>query len=772
MSPSSESDRSLFVDLSGTPSKVDREAAVRDAAVASVALVQKVDRVYSYAVPAEMAGTLQPGCRVKAPLGKADRLVEGYCVRVSREGWTSTLKFIREQLDPRPVLSGHMIELGAWIARYYAGSLGLTLDAMVPAAVKAGRALPTVHSAAWIGPSDPLALTDLPPAQKRLAEALLAIAPDSLPVVALLERAGCTQAPLRGLVGKRLVQMSEQPDESVEAQLLRRGATTDPAYSLNEDQQKACQRVSAALQAARFHVMLLYGVTGSGKTEVYIHAIRDCLAAGKQALLLVPEIGLTTQTVDRLAGRLPDLVGLHSGLTDAQRACAWRLIGAGRAKVVVGTRSAVFAPCPDLGLIVIDEEQEGSYKNLQSPRFHSRDVAIKRAQLLGIPVILGSATPSLETWLNAHQMRHYELIRLPHRVKGLPLPAVSVVDMRQEHSRRLGVHLLSRLMEEKLGEALKRREQAVLLLNRRGYASYIFCPSCGRRVVCPRCKVNMVFHESADQARCHYCNSHFPVPPKCPAPGCGHKLVRFGMGTQRVEAELQARFPGARIARVDSDAMARPATFAALLSDFEAGRIDVLIGTQMVAKGLDFPFVSFVGVVSADTALALPDFRAAERTFQLVTQVVGRAGRSELPGSAVVQTFASDLLAVKAALRHDYERFAHAELASRQKMRFPPYWRLTRILLEDKRRARLHAEAQRLTSQLRSCLSDLEGQADLIGPQPAPVEKVRDRYRYDVLVRARTAHVMQTVLDRARVDRALDLKVQRAVVDVDPVNLL
>jgi primosomal protein N' (replication factor Y) len=772
MSKSGESDPSLFVERPGTRSQVGREAVVRDSPVASIALIQKVERVYSYAVPPDLAATLQPGCRVKVPLGKSDRLVEGYCVKISREGWKSTLKPIREQLDPEPLLNGHMIELGAWIARYYAGPLGLTLDAMVPAGIKAGRALPTVRLAAWVGPGDPRALSDLPGAQKRVAEALLQIAPDSLPVSALLAQAGCTQAPLRGLVKKGLVQLSEQPDESFGGQLLRPDAKTDPAYSLNDDQQKACKRALAALRAGAFHVMLLYGVTGSGKTEVYIHAIRECLAAGKQALLLVPEIGLTTQTVGHLATRLPDLIGLHSGLTDSQRARAWQLIGAGRMKVVVGTRSAVFAPCPDLGLIVIDEEQEGSYKNIQSPRFHSRDVAIKRAQLLGIPIILGSATPSLETWLNAHQMPHYELIRLPHRVKGLPLPAVSVVDMREEHRRRAGVHLLSRLMEEKLGEALDRREQAVLLLNRRGYASYIFCPSCGRRVVCPRCKVNMVFHEAAGQALCHYCNSHFPVPPKCPAPSCGHKLVRFGMGTQRVEAELKATFPVARVARVDSDVMTRPAAFAALLSDFESGRIDVLIGTQMVAKGLDFPFVSFVGVVSADTALALPDFRAAERTFQLVTQVVGRAGRSELPGCAVVQTFASDLLALKAALRHDYERFAHAELASRQRMRFPPYWRLTRILVEDRRRSRLCEEAQRLASQLRRCLSDLADQADLIGPQPAPVEKIRDRYRYDLLVRARTARSMQSLLDRARQQKALDLKVQRVVVDVDPVSLL
>ena len=601
-----------------------------DAPVASVALVQKVDRIYSYTLPAELVGTLKPGCRVRVPLGKNNRLAEGYCVQITQGDWKSTLKPVAEQLDAQPLLSCHMIELGTWIARYYACSLGLTLDAMVPAGVKADARPPTIRCAAWTGPIDPRALSDLPPAQKRLAEILLPLAPEAIPVSALLAQAGCTQAPLRTLAGKGLVRFSEQEDTSVEAQLLSPAATTDPAYSLNEDQEKAYKKASAAVQAGVFRVLLLYGVTGSGKTEVYIRAIRDCLAAGKQALLLVPEIGLTTQTVSRLAGRLPRLVGLHSGLSDSQRARAWQWIRSGKAKVVVGTRSTVFAPSPDLGLVVIDEEQESSYKNMQAPRFNSRDVAIKRAQLLGIPVLLGSATPSLETWLNAHQLPHYELIRLPSRVKGLPLPAVSVVDMREEHRQRSGIHLLSRLMEQKLGETLGRGEQAVLLLNRRGYASYVFCPSCGRRVVCPRCKVNMVFHQAAERAVCHYCNSHFPVPTKCSAPGCGHKLVRFGMGTQRVEAELHEKFPQARIARVDSDVMNKAAEFAALLTNFEAAKIDVLIGTQMVAKGLDFPFVSFVGVVSADTSLSLPDFRAAERTFQLVTQVAGRAGRSEV----------------------------------------------------------------------------------------------------------------------------------------------
>lgn len=772
MGTHSETDQGLFGEPADPPVVPRAASEPGDSRVASVALLQRVDRIYSYAVPSDLAETLQPGCRVQVPLGKSDRLVTGYCVGISCDGWTSTLKPVRDVLGTQPVLSRHMLDLGAWIAKYYAASLGMTLDALVPAGAKAPAGPRTVRSALWTGPTDSESLNDLPAAQKRIATILVPLMPERLPVSRLLAQADCTSAPLRSLAGKGMVELTDVPDDSQDAALLSTADVHDPGYELNEDQQKAYRHACAAIQAAAFRVLLLYGVTGSGKTEVYIRAIRDCLAAGKQALLMVPEIGLTTQTVARLAGRLPNLVALHSGLTDGQRSRGWELIRSGRAQVVVGTRSAVFAPCPNLGLIVIDEEQESSYKNMQAPRFHSRDVAIKRAQMLQIPVILGSATPSLETWLNAHQMPHYELLRLPSRVRGLPLPAVSVVDMRNEQRERKGIHLLSRAMEQKLGEALQRGEQAVLLLNRRGYASYIFCPSCGRRVTCPRCKVNMVFHQAADRAVCHYCNSHFPVPAKCPAPGCGHKLVRFGMGTQRVEAELQEKFPQARVARVDSDVMDKAAEFARLLNDFESHNLDILIGTQMVAKGLDFPFVSFVGVVSADTSLSLPDFRSAERTFQLVTQVAGRAGRASVPGSAVVQTYASDLLAISTALKHDYERFAHGELASRQQMRFPPYCRLTRVLLEDRSLAKVRAQAEAFVSDAHSLLADLPDPVDMIGPQASPIEKVRDRFRQDVLIRAKTARAMQVLLDRLRARKLLDRKVERVIVDVDPVSLL
>jgi len=753
-------------------------AGERTGPIAQVAIAQPLDRLYSYSVPDEMVGVVKPGCRVRVPLGRSNRPATGFCISVSNETWLTTLKPISQVLDDSPLLDEHLLELGRWISRYYACPLGLTLDAMVPAAVKAARG--KSRFARWLGPKaetpdhEPLRalLRSLGPAQKRLAE-VLAASENPITVRDLLARAGCTAGPLRALVRNGLVEITDQPDADAEAELLLgTESPAEPPFELNEDQARALASIEPLLRQPAFRVFLLFGVTGSGKTEVYIRAIRQVVASGRQALLLVPEIALTTQTVQRLTSRLPAMVVLHSGLTESQRAKAWHLIAAGKAKVVVGTRSAVFAPCPDLGLIVIDEEQEPSYKNVQAPRFHCRDVAIKRAQLLGIPVVLGSATPSLETWLNAHHLDHYELLRLPKRVRDLPLPAVTVVDMRLEHRARPGIHLLGRLMEKHLRETLDRGEQAVLLLNRRGYASYIFCASCGRRIVCPRCRVNMVFHSTAGQARCHYCGCHFPVPDRCPAPGCGHKLVRFGMGTQRVEEELKRKFPDARISRVDSDAVSRPAEFARILSDFESGRVNVLIGTQMVAKGLDFPFVSFVGVVSADTALALPDFRAAERTFQLVTQVAGRAGRAERPGTVVVQTFAADLVAVRAAVRHDYEQFARSELASRKRMRLPPYWRLTRILLADRRREKVRTAAEDLARQLDPLLAAAPDQADIIGPQPSPIERMRDKWRYDVLLRTSTARAMMAVLDKVRSQGLLQkLPVQQVTVDVDPVSL-
>lgn len=547
--------------------------------------------------------------------------------------------------------------------------------------------------------------------------------------------------------------------------------SVEPAFDLNPEQYAAAERIIAAMEPSVFRVLLLFGVTGSGKTEVYVRAMRHALAAGRQAILLVPEIALTTQTVQRLSRRFERVAVLHSGLTAARRRQAWENIAAGAVDVVIGTRSAVFAPCPRLGLIVVDEEQEGSYKNQAAPRYHTRDVAIKRGQIEGVPVVLGSATPSLETWSNVGRLGHFELLRLPRRVADQSPPRLHLVDMRGEHRARKGVHLLSREMEKYLGATLSRGEQAVLLLNRRGYANYLFCPRCDTPIVCPECGVFVVFHRDTDLALCHYCHTRLAIPNRCGMAGCGGTLVRFGMGTQRVEEELRAKFPAARAARMDSDVMTKPADYAEVLGRFERRELDVLVGTQMIAKGLDYPFVSFVGVVSADTALAISDFRSTERTFQLVLQVAGRSGRSERGGDVVVQTFNADLPSIRYALHQDYERFASDELATRRRTQLPPITRMARIVLSDARLSRARDEAAGLVTRLRETLFKAGLAGDVWEARACSMPRLRNQYRFEVCLLFATADAMVAAFDRLRGEGALKARVRTIVVDVDPVAL-
>jgi primosomal protein N' (replication factor Y) len=459
-------------------------------------------------------------------------------------------------------------------------------------------------------------------------------------------------------------------------------------------------------------------------------------------------------------------------LTGVERSLTWAAIRSGEKRVVIGTRSAVFAPCPNLGLIVVDEDQDASYKNLQAPRFHVRDVAIKRAQARSISLILGSATPSLEMWHNCSRRSDYVRIDLPRRVRNLPMPKVTVVDMNDEYQERRGFTVLSRLMERRLRETLDRGQQAVVLMNRRGYANWLFCPSCKLRVRCPNCNVNMVVHAARRQVVCHYCSRREAVPERCPNVSCGGTLVQFGTGTQRVEERLRQVFPNVRLMRVDSDTMRHEREYRRVVSAFEAREIDVLVGTQMLAKGLDFPFVSFVGVVSADTALAVPDFRAGERLFQLVTQVAGRSGRGDVPGEVVVQTLSPETPALRAAIRHDYEAFVKDELAMRRRTRFPPFTRLTRIVLSDRRERRVREAAKTLGETIAAALADFAPDTgEVLGPQPCILARLRGLYRYELLIRFPSAPAMQQVLDGLRGRKLLTAKVTSLVIDVDPVSL-
>ena len=737
--------------------------------VALVAPVAALDKLYTYTIPPELAERVRAGVRVEVPFGRTGRPRLGFCISVTQEPWTTTLRPVLAVVDGEPLLSPRLMELGNWLADYYCAPLGRALEAMVPAGVRRQSGFRRVRRFRLADGESQTGAARLTPRRRAILDRLRQSG--GLATLDELKREGlASPSAIKALLASGLI-TEEIVKEPAAAPCANR-PPVEPTFALNEHQAEAVRRIESWLDPPQFRVGLLFGVSGSGKTEVYVRAIRRATDAGRQAILLVPEIALTAQTTHRLAARFRDVVVLHSGLTDAQRSLIWSEIARGLKHVVIGTRSAVFAPCPNLALIVVDEEQEPSYKNQQSPRYHTRDVAIKRAHLESVPVVLGSATPSLETWANCSRLSHYELLRLPRRVAGLPLPKVEIVDMSDEHRVRRGIHLMSRLMEQYLGETLARGEQAVLLLNRRGYSSYLLCPSCRQRIVCPNCRANMIFHTTTDMAHCHYCRAKIPVPDRCPNENCRHRLVRFGMGTQRVEEELAVKFPAARVRRVDTDTMLRAAQYEDIVTAFERREIDVMVGTQMIAKGLDFPFVSFVGVISADTALAIPDFRAAERTFQLVTQVAGRAGRAEAAGRVVVQTFMAGATALKHAVTHDFESFAAGELQTREKLRLPPYGRLARLILADVRDSRVRSAADEVATFVREYARAHRLPIECWGPNPCPLSRLRNLYRYEVLIRADTPAVLADAMRRLRHEPALRPRIRQCLIDVDPVSLL
>ncbi|HMO27635.1 MAG TPA: primosomal protein N', partial [Tepidisphaeraceae bacterium] len=507
--------------------------------------------------------------------------------------------------------------------------------------------------------------------------------------------------------------------------------------------------------SSEFSVSLLHGITGSGKTEVYLRCIAEVVKAGKQAIVMVPEIALTPQTVRRFTMRFPHVAVLHSGLTASQRHRYWQQISTGQAQVIVGARSAVFAPTKSLGMIVVDEEHEASYKQDQQPRYQGRDVAIKRAQLESVPVLLGSATPSLEMWERCARASGepsgstYELFALTRRARAQPLPAVEVVDMKTANRERKGVHLLSPRLEAMLQATVAQGHQAILLLNRRGYSNFVYCGSCGEALKCDYCDTTMTFHRSAGaeherraehathsgQLHCHYCLAVKPLPPSCPV--CNKRLSLFGLGTQRVEEEIARKFPKLRFARVDSDSMHSSKDYEKTLEAFGRREFDLMLGTQMIAKGLDYPNVTLVGVISADTALALPDFRASERTFQLITQVAGRAGRGDLPGRVIVQSFQPDQPAIVKALAQDFPGFASEELVSRREVGLPPYARMARIVLRDQEEAKLQHRIEQLAVQAREAIAGLGEQSNqirLTGPMPCSINRIANYWRHQLLL--------------------------------------
>ena len=545
-------------------------------------------------------------------------------------------------------------------------------------------------------------------------------------------------------------------------------ASVAPPRTLNPHQLLAYQQIEEALRQEAFRTFLLEGVTGSGKTEIYLKAIEACVAYGRSALLLVPEIALTPAMAGQFLQRFGDRVAiLHSAFHDAERAEQWRRIRAGLATVVVGTRSGVFAPVRNLGLVVIDEEHDQSYKQQETPRYNGRDVAIVRARAAGAVAVLGSATPSLETRYNAERGK-YTRIELPERIEKRPMPDVEVIDMRQEFLETRKQATFSRKLVESITERLERGEQTMLLLNRRGFSSFVACRACGERLQCVNCAVTLTFHRRDRRMLCHYCNYAQKVPSVCPK--CDSEYLHFiGTGSEKVEEELHRDFPTARIARMDRDTVSGKRHFESILHAFREGDYDILVGTQMIAKGHDIPNVTLVGVVSADVGLGLPDFRAAERTFQLLTQAAGRAGRGDLPGIVLIQTINPDHYAIRYASEQNYEGFYRKEIQFRQLMRYPPFSALANVLV----RSQKQEEALAMSAELGRMLDPVPEGLKVLGPAEAPVPKLKSEFRYQILLKAQDRkRLNETLRELRRFARERKWNATALVIDVDPLTLL
>jgi primosomal protein N' (replication factor Y) len=764
------SQQSLFDDQP-EPWEVDASA---QRLVASVVLTSGPDKPFDYEIPDTLRRRdqpdryVEPGRRVQVPFGRGDQRRVAYCVAVETKAVPGRrLKQVADVVDPQSLLSPAMLRLTRWIADYYLCPWGQVLETVVPAGVRgqAGtRQVRLLQLAPHIaGQVAQLAVSS--PQQRQVLE-YLAASDDPLTAADLARHVGCTEGPIRRLIKEGLVtgQMVRVDAQDV----LEPTAPREERLQLNADQQAALDRLKEALDASTARGFVLHGVTGSGKTEVYLQAIEHVVSFGRQAIVLVPEISLTPQTVRRFRARFDRVAVLHSRLTDVERHRYWRRIAAGAVEVVVGARSAIFAPTPHLGLIVIDEEHESTFKQDSAPRYHARDVAWQRAQAEHIPLVLGSATPSLEAWQRC-ELREFERLSLPSRVNNLPMPNVVTVDLRDPANSRFGRGAISRQLYQAMSAALRDGGQVILLLNRRGFSTHIQCPACGFVLQCRYCELSLTFHRQHNSAICHYCDFESAPPTTCP--DCKSPAIRYGgIGTQKLEAEIKARFADYVCDRMDTDSMRSRGSHEDALEAFRRGETQILLGTQMIAKGLDFPNVTLVGVISADTALHLADFRAAERTFQLVAQVAGRTGRSDRGGRVIVQTLSPEHPAIVAAARHDFQRFATHELAIRATCHYPPLGRMVRMVVRGTLEAAARETAVHLAQRLKNTIGDTPG-LRVVGPGPAPIPRLRNEYRFHLQLHAADGDNLQGFVREATATFQPPDGVLWTV-DVDPWDML
>ncbi|MCH1623835.1 primosomal protein N' [Ferdinandcohnia quinoae] len=769
----------------------------------------QTDRTFDYLIPEKWKEIIQPGMRVAVPFGP--RKVQGFVIKLKNEPEVERLKEIHSLLDLTPVLNEELLQIGYWLTEKTLCFMISALQAMLPAAMRAKydkeiKLLPTSRldelepavqalmdestSIQWneIEKRDLLhvfqkdikkgflevvyhvknktnkktmkqvepaissseiddVIKTLPVQASKQKEALEYFKTNHAPILIrdLLNILGSTESTIKSLVKKGL--LLEKNIEVYRDPYKDKTFQRTVPLPLTNEQEKVISPILASIDDEVHNVYLMYGVTGSGKTEVYMQAIDEVLKRGKEAIVLVPEISLTPQMVNRFKGRFGSQVAvLHSGLGAGEKYDEWRKIHRKEVSVVVGARSAIFAPFENIGIIIIDEEHESSYKQEDNPRYHARDVAIFRGEIHDCPVVLGSATPTLESFARASK-NVYELVTLKERVNNRPLPTVEIIDMREE-LRNGNRSMFSEALYAKLLDRLEKNEQSVLFLNRRGHSSFVMCRDCGYVMNCPHCDISLTYHKSSHQLKCHYCAYETQMPHVCPE--CNSEHIRFfGTGTQKVEEELAKMIPQARVIRMDVDTTSRKGAHEKLLREFGEGRADILLGTQMIAKGLDFPNVTLVGVLTADTMLHLPDFRSSEKTFQLLTQVSGRAGRHELLGEVVIQTYTPEHYSITLASHHDYDGFYQNEMMIRKLHAYPPFYYLALITVSHPELTRTIDVAEKITTYLRKSLSN---KTIILGPVASPIPRINDRYRYQCMIKYKSEQnlnkLLKGILDR------------------------
>jgi primosomal protein N' (replication factor Y) len=737
--------------------------------IARVSLEIALRKEFDYSIPAELAGQIDVGSRVQVPFGP--RKILGVVTAVAEESGHANLKPILKVIGAQTLVTPKVLKLARWIGEYYCCAPEIALKSVLPEAVRK-------EDAGWRERLFVRALTvsgEFQKLPKRQQEVWNIVEERrELPLAELLELTKTTAATVRKLEDRGLVsitsEVSERDPYAHETILPTQNIVLNPA------QAQALGEITKAMDTENSsRTFLLHGVTGSGKTEIYLQALAHALEQGKGAIVLVPEISLTPQTVERFkarfsSGKLQTLVAvLHSHLSAGERHDEWHKIRQGRARIVIGARSAIFAPVEPLGLIIVDEEHEHTYKQEEAPRYHARDVAIMRGQMENAVVVLGSATPSMESYANCKKGK-FTLLNLPQRVDDQKMPHVRVVDMRQAMFKEKGPPLFSPQLKEAITQRLERGEQTILFLNRRGYSTSLMCPKCGYVAECPNCSVSLTYHRIDQRLACHICGHNEKVPLVCPEPKCKNPAIRFaGTGTQKVEEVLAKLFPKARVKRMDADTMKRKDDYRHVLGDFRAGKIDILVGTQMIAKGLHFPNVTLVGIIYADSALHQPDFRAGERTFQLLTQVAGRAGRGDVEGEVFVQAFTPFHPAIQFARRHDFVGFYEQEIEFREQLKYPPASRVALLTLKGRNEEKVKFSADHLKRELEKKLTSLK---DLViaGPAPAPLLRAENFYRYQLMLRTRAMSALSRELAIIVQSLVLPDDVTLAV-DIDPVSL-